>query len=140
MNTAFAIEARNGAIAYLVERAVYTKVDSNTIKFPMLRMTCEYRIRDVEREDELLRICAQREVLNDIIAAITASGEVDHLLSTLLSRRKSNALSITPPPILYGKRGVKHLRHTRAIVIPVEAISRGALRVGVALDRATSAS
>ena len=91
-------------------------------------------------EDELLRTRAQREVLNDIIAAITASGEVDHLLSTLLSRRKSNALSITPPPILYGKRGVKHLRHTRAIVIPVEDISRGALRVGVALDRVMSVS
>jgi hypothetical protein len=86
-------------------------------------MTCEYRICGVGTEDELLRTCIQREALNDIIAAITASGEVDHLLSTLLSRRKSNALSITPPPILYGKRGVKHLRHTHAIVIPGEAIT-----------------
>jgi hypothetical protein len=105
MTTVITTEASDDETAYWVERAVYTKVDSNTIKdLTMFHMTCEYRIRDVGRVDRLSSTSVSCKVLNGIIAAITASGiEVDHLLSTLLSRRKINAVSITPPPNSMGR-------------------------------------
>jgi hypothetical protein len=126
MTTVTTTEASDDETACWVERTVYTKVDSKTIKdFTMFRITCEYRICDVGRVDRLSSTSASCEVLDGIIAAITASGiEVDHLLSTLLSRRKINALSITPPPNFYGKRGVKHMRHAHAAVFPVKVVIR----------------